>query len=647
MLSLLLLSLSLAETPLWVYAPTPTDRERLQAMPLGFTEQSQNGWLRMDSDEDGLEALRLARIPFTIAPTTQKSVPAGYHSPEDMGLALRTLAETYPNQSTLHSLGFSVEGREVLALRVGANPDAPLSYRILGAHHGDELPSGELVLAFAELLLTSSDSDLQALLEEANIWLVPHVNPDGVDSVRRYNANNVDLNRNYGYMWNSNEFRPGSGPFSEQETQNIRQFGYWSHAAAALSLHAGATNIGWVWNYTTNRTQDDQAVEALASKYADHCSQNQFWITNGADWYVTYGDTTDWAYGAHGVFDFTLEVSNSKQPPAGQLPQIISDHLPAMSEFVLWPHWTSAQVIDADTQLPVAAHLQESNKDSVHVGDPNGHVSILFPEAGQYELQLTAPGYAPQTITATAGQSLGTIELEPQNLSTEHLEAPVYSASGYQTFPFETNNAVLLSEGQDPVTLGAVGEQWRFEANGLRPGLYHLEHDRGISRHALLLSTPDPHTQIENVSEADNAFNFSTSNGPLGAGAQAWGIHQAHRNLIELELYANDDTSYTLTYMDLNSLDPDLFFILSSGDIIPLSSPQTAEDTGELLDSATDSGQTSEPSEPSSSPSTEPSDEETSNSPSGDQESIKAGCQTVPLQLTFVLPLLILGIRRR
>ena len=113
-----------------------------------------------------------------------------------------------------------------------------------------------------------------------------------------------------------------SGPFSEPENSNIRKIGFWSHAAAALSLHAGATNIGWVWDFTQSRSEDDQAVEALAVEYAQYCTQNQFWITNGADWYVTYGDTTDWAYGAHGVFDFTLEVSNSKQPPANQLPQV-------------------------------------------------------------------------------------------------------------------------------------------------------------------------------------------------------------------------------------------------------------------------------------------------------------------------------------
>ena len=100
------------------------------------------------------------------------------------------------------SLGYSVEGREILGTQVGNQNDSALAFRILGAHHGDELPSGELVLAFADSLLNSSDTAINTLLDEAHIWLVPHVNHDGVEAVRRYNANNVDLNRNYGFMWN-------------------------------------------------------------------------------------------------------------------------------------------------------------------------------------------------------------------------------------------------------------------------------------------------------------------------------------------------------------------------------------------------------------------------------------------------------------
>ncbi len=39
--------------------------------------------------------------------------------------------------------------------------------------------------------------------------------------ITRYNANGVDLNRDYGYMWGGEGGSPG--PFSQPETQAIRE----------------------------------------------------------------------------------------------------------------------------------------------------------------------------------------------------------------------------------------------------------------------------------------------------------------------------------------------------------------------------------------------------------------------------------------
>ena len=33
------------------------------------------------------------------------------------------------------------------------------------------------------------------------LWIVPHVDPDGMENVSRYNENWVDLNRNYSLFW--------------------------------------------------------------------------------------------------------------------------------------------------------------------------------------------------------------------------------------------------------------------------------------------------------------------------------------------------------------------------------------------------------------------------------------------------------------
>ena len=82
-----------------------------------------------------------------------------------------------------------------------------------------------------------------------------------------------------------------------------------------------------------------------------------FWITNGAEWYITYGDTTDWSYGALGIPDFTLEVSEQKQPSSSEIPNLISYHIPAMLDFVEWPNILYAQVLDAQTLQGIPAQI--------------------------------------------------------------------------------------------------------------------------------------------------------------------------------------------------------------------------------------------------------------------------------------------------
>jgi len=193
-------------------------------------------------------------------------------------------------------------------------------WRVLGAYHGDEASSGEVVLSAAWRLCQGYglDETITELLESDAVWLVPHVNPDGIELDSRYNARDVDLNRNYDYQWSLSEYRAGPEPFSEPETRAIRTLGAWVGFGAGLSAHSGAANIGWVWNYTTDPAPDAGLVESMAQSYADDCSVEGFWATNGADWYITYGDTNDWLRECA-----TLDA----------LPEAAADEDPRMSRF--------------------------------------------------------------------------------------------------------------------------------------------------------------------------------------------------------------------------------------------------------------------------------------------------------------------------
>ncbi|HEY8279216.1 MAG TPA: DUF2817 domain-containing protein [Bdellovibrionota bacterium] len=101
---------------------------------------------------------------------------------------------------------------------------APKKILVFSLIHGDEFPSGSVARSWMERLTK---------VEPRNHWrIVPILNPDGVKNKTRYNANGVDVNRNFPTEnwekealdhWekkNKKDKRrfPGSKPNSEKET---------------------------------------------------------------------------------------------------------------------------------------------------------------------------------------------------------------------------------------------------------------------------------------------------------------------------------------------------------------------------------------------------------------------------------------------
>jgi protein MpaA len=107
------------------------------------------------------------------------------------------------------AIGFSVEGRPLLASQSGSGP---LRVYLIGGVHGDE---------------TEGRSALQALAREvdatATLRILRDLNPDGTAARRRVNARGYDLNRN----WPATNFRTGAAggpaPLSEPETRALEQ----------------------------------------------------------------------------------------------------------------------------------------------------------------------------------------------------------------------------------------------------------------------------------------------------------------------------------------------------------------------------------------------------------------------------------------
>lgn len=106
---------------------------------------------------------------------------------EELGQLLKNLTETYPNLAKVHSVGKSVEGRDLLAIEISEN----VGVRKLGEPmvkyvanmHGDEAVGRQLVVYLAQYLLHNygKNQRVTKLVNDTDIFLMPSMNPDGFE----------------------------------------------------------------------------------------------------------------------------------------------------------------------------------------------------------------------------------------------------------------------------------------------------------------------------------------------------------------------------------------------------------------------------------------------------------------------------------
>lgn len=287
-----------------------------------------------------------------------------YHNYFELEDALFNLAGQYPQISKLQSLGTTVEGRAIWALRISGDLQTA-SQRpgifFVGGHHAREHLSVEVPLMLAEHLLKSyvaSDARIRKLLDSRDIHIVPALNADGLEydiasgkyqywrKNRRSNGDRtfgVDLNRNYGFQWGtggsskrtSDETYMGPSAFSEPESQAIKKFiEQNANINVVLSFHTFSELILYPWghkNSPISETVDQRTHVELAKKMSQW---NGYTPQSSSDLYIASGDLTDWTYGAHKIVSFTFELDpkggfsrDGFYPGAAVIPQVFKKNL--------------------------------------------------------------------------------------------------------------------------------------------------------------------------------------------------------------------------------------------------------------------------------------------------------------------------------
>ncbi len=263
--------------------------------------------------------------------------------------------------------GRSALGRELSYIRLGTGPNE-VFYN--AAHHGLEWITTPVLMKFAEdfarayaMGTTLGGYDPREIWEQSSIYLIPMVNPDGVDLVlnglqssnpnydelirwnrgstdfsRDWQANNngVDLNHNYNAAWEESKQAeaalgitgPGptrfSGPYpeSEPESRTVANFTRSHNFRLVMAYHSQGEVI--FWNFQDLAPPEARTIgEALASASGYELAEPE-----GAASYAGY---KDWFIQDYRRPGYTIEVGRGTNPlPISQFDTIYADNLPML-----------------------------------------------------------------------------------------------------------------------------------------------------------------------------------------------------------------------------------------------------------------------------------------------------------------------------
>ncbi|XP_004675963.1 PREDICTED: carboxypeptidase M [Condylura cristata] len=365
-----------------------------------------------------------------------------YHHQEEMEAFLKNVAHNYSSITHLHSIGKSVKGRNLWVLVVGRSPKEHRigipEFKYVANMHGDETVGRELLLHLIDYLVTSDgkDPEITKLISSTRIHIMPSMNPDGFEAVRkpdcyysngRENSNDYDLNRNFPDAFEFNNVS------TQPETRAVMEWLKTETFVLSANLHGGALVASYPFDngvpatgtlHFRSLTPDDDVFQYLAHTYAsrnpvmkkgDECKNKMNspnGIINGYSWYPLKGGMQDYNYIWAQCFEITLELSCCKYPRAEKLTSFWNDNRASLIEYMKQVHLgVKGQVFDQDKNpLPnVIVEVEGKNHICPYRTNKFGEYYLLL-LPGSYKINVTVPGHNPYLTKVI-------IPEKPQNFS--------------------------------------------------------------------------------------------------------------------------------------------------------------------------------------------------------------------------------------
>lgn len=337
---------------------------------------------------------------------------------------MNQFALDYPDLCEVVNIGYSVNDRELLFIHIndslGIAQNEP-EFMYTATMHGDEVAGYVLMLRYIDYLLQNygTNPEITNQVNNIDIWINPLANPDGtyaggnnsVWGATRFNANNVDLNRNYA--------DPEDGPHPDDnayqpETVAFMDFAEDHNFVMASNIHGGEEVVNYPWDTWAQLTADDDWWVYVSNEYANVVHANSpagyFYgpdnagtgVTNGYAWYTISGGRQDYMNYYHNCREMTLELSTNKMPPGNQLPGFWEYNYRSFNKYMKQSlNGFSGIVTNAINGNPILAKVFIENHDIdnswVFTQQPIGNYHRQV-KAGTYDVTFSAFGCYDKTV---------------------------------------------------------------------------------------------------------------------------------------------------------------------------------------------------------------------------------------------------------
>lgn len=263
------------------------------------------------------------------------------------------LAGRYPFLET-EVIGYSVMKKPIHCIRVGAGQKKLF---INCAHHGLEYLTSAFIMKFlAEYCSAIAgkreffEFDAAELSEKVGVFVVPMVNPDGVDiavnglditneyhrrlislvgihsfnEVWQANARGVDINHNYNAGWRVVKTKPGATQYagayseSEPETKAVTEFIRKNDFDMLIAFHSQGGEI--YYDFDGMQAENSMRTAEKMAKASGYAVS----VPRGA---ASFGGCKDWFIKEFGKAGFTVEIGHGKNPlPLDMLDEIYEEN---------------------------------------------------------------------------------------------------------------------------------------------------------------------------------------------------------------------------------------------------------------------------------------------------------------------------------